>query len=78
MIPPEILLQAYSQGYFPMADERGEIAWYSDAGPGVSGRTVTLEYVDLRDNTRHEVTYDADKPEEGLAEKSRPMPKDNP
>lgn len=29
MIPPEILLQAYSQGCFPMADEFGEISWYS-------------------------------------------------
>lgn len=29
MIPTEILLQAYSQGYFPMADERGQIDWYS-------------------------------------------------
>ena len=29
MIPPEVLLQAYSQGCFPMADERGEIGWYS-------------------------------------------------
>ncbi len=29
MIPPEVLLQAYSQGCFPMADEFGEISWYS-------------------------------------------------
>ena len=30
MISPEILLQAYREGYFPMADEAaGEIAWYT-------------------------------------------------
>lgn len=30
VIPPEILLQAYAQGYFPMADSaEGEIQWYS-------------------------------------------------
>ena len=60
---------------------RYESCWQpitSDEGPKVSGRAVLLEYDDLRDNTRREVTYDADRPEEGLAEKSRPMPKDNP
>jgi leucyl/phenylalanyl-tRNA--protein transferase len=30
VIPPEVLLQAYAQGYFPMADsENGRIQWYS-------------------------------------------------
>jgi Leu/Phe-tRNA-protein transferase len=30
VIPPEVLLQAYAQGYFPMADsESGRIQWYS-------------------------------------------------
>jgi leucyl/phenylalanyl-tRNA--protein transferase len=30
VIPPEVLLQAYAQGYFPMADsERGRIQWYT-------------------------------------------------
>jgi leucyl/phenylalanyl-tRNA---protein transferase len=30
VIPPELLIQAYSSGYFPMADSRdGEIAWYT-------------------------------------------------
>lgn len=29
MIPPALLLQAYAQGYFPMADEDGELGWYT-------------------------------------------------
>ena len=30
IIPPELLLQAYARGYFPMADDRtGEINWYT-------------------------------------------------
>ena len=30
VIPPEVLLQAYATGYFPMADsETGELAWYT-------------------------------------------------
>ena len=29
MISPNILLGAYSMGYFPMADEKGSIGWYS-------------------------------------------------
>jgi hypothetical protein len=60
---------------------RYESCWQpitSDEGVKVNGRTVLLEYDDLRDNTRHEVTYDADKPEEALTEKTRPMPKENP
>jgi leucyl/phenylalanyl-tRNA--protein transferase len=29
-IPPEVLLQAYAGGYFPMADSRyGRIEWYT-------------------------------------------------
>ncbi len=28
MIPPQVLLQAYSRGIFPMADEDGTIYWY--------------------------------------------------
>ena len=47
-------------------------------GLKVSGRTAALEYDDLRDNTQHELTYDADKPEEGLKDESHPLPKDNP
>jgi hypothetical protein len=60
---------------------RYESCWQpitSDEGPKVNGRTLLLEYDDLRDNTRHEVTYDADRPEEGLTEKARPMQKENP
>jgi len=30
LIPPELLLRAYAQGYFPMADEAdGEVRWYT-------------------------------------------------
>jgi hypothetical protein len=47
-------------------------------GMKVSGRTMSLEYDDLRDNTQHELTYDADKPEAGLKDESSPLPKDNP
>ncbi len=34
MIPPEVLLNAYAQGIFPMA-EAGEIAWYRPARRGL-------------------------------------------
>jgi hypothetical protein len=47
-------------------------------GLKVSGRTAALEYDSLRDSTQHELTYNADKPEEGLTDKARPLPKDNP
>lgn len=47
-------------------------------GMKVSGRTLSLEYDDLRDNTQHDLTYDADKPEAGLKDESKPLPKDNP
>lgn len=60
---------------------RYESCWQpitSDEGPEVKGRTALLVFDDLRDNTRHEVGYDADKPEAGLTEKTRPAPKDNP
>lgn len=60
---------------------RYESCWQpitADEGPEVKGRTALLVFDDLRDNTRHEVTYDADRPEAGLTEKTRPMPKDNP
>jgi leucyl/phenylalanyl-tRNA---protein transferase len=29
VIPTELLLAAYASGWFPMADERGAVAWYS-------------------------------------------------
>ncbi len=35
MIPAELLVAAYSNGYFPMADEAGEIRWYSPDPRGV-------------------------------------------
>ena len=60
---------------------RYESCWLpvtSDEGPKVSGRTVLLEFDDLRESVRHEVTYNADRPEEGLTDKTRPMPKENP
>ena len=47
-------------------------------GLKVSGRTASLEYDDLSDNTQHELTYDADKQEEGLKDESHPLPKDKP
>ena len=50
----------------------------SDEGPRVNGRTLLLEYDDLRDDTRHEISYDADEPEEGLMSRTRPVPKENP
>src|ERR1700755_3290564 len=43
--------------------ERYESCWApitSDEGPKVKGRLLTLEFDDLRENLRHEVTYDAD------------------
>ena len=60
--------------------ERYESCWQpitSDEGPKVSGRTLLLEYDDLRADLRHEVMYDADKPEEGLTSRARPLPKEN-
>jgi hypothetical protein len=47
-------------------------------GLKVSGRTASLEFDNLRDNTQHELTYDADKPEEGLKDEASPLPKENP
>ena len=35
---------------------------------------MTLEFDDLRENLRHEVTYDADAPEGGLKSATRPLP----
>jgi len=35
MIPAELLVAAYSSGYFPMADEAGEIRWYSPDPRGI-------------------------------------------
>lgn len=35
MIPSDLLLAAYSSGWFPMADEAGSISWYSPDPRGV-------------------------------------------
>ena len=35
MIPSDLLLAAYSSGWFPMADESGSISWYSPDPRGV-------------------------------------------
>lgn len=35
MIPPELLISAYSSGWFPMAVEPGDIRWYSPDPRGV-------------------------------------------
>lgn len=60
--------------------ERYESCWApitSDEGPKVTGRLLTLAYDDLRENLRHEVTYDADNPEQGLKSTTRPLPEQN-
>lgn len=60
--------------------ERYESCWApitSDEGPKVTGRLLTLDYDDLRENLRHEVTYDADNPEQGLKSTTRPLPEQN-
>jgi hypothetical protein len=57
--------------------ERYESCWApitSEEGPKVKGRLLTLEFDDLRENLRHEVTYDADAPERGLKSATRPLP----
>ena len=57
--------------------ERYESCWLpitSDEGPKVSGRRLTLEYDDLRENLHHVVTYDADRPEDGLKSETSPLP----
>jgi hypothetical protein len=50
----------------------------SDEGPKVKGRSMTLEYDDLRENLRHSVTYDADSPEQGFKSATRPLPAQSP
>ena len=35
MIPSDLLLGAYASGWFPMADESGEISWYSPDPRGI-------------------------------------------
>lgn len=35
MIPTDLLLAAYASGWFPMADDEGEISWYSPDPRGI-------------------------------------------
>ena len=35
MIPTDLLLAAYMSGWFPMADDRGELSWYSPDPRGI-------------------------------------------
>ena len=35
MIPSELLLAAYASGWFPMADDEGQISWYSPDPRGI-------------------------------------------
>ena len=35
LLPPDLLLQAYSQGMFPMAMESGELGWFSPDPRGI-------------------------------------------
>lgn len=35
MIPSDLLLAAYASGWFPMADDEGEISWYSPDPRGI-------------------------------------------
>ena len=61
--------------------ERYESCWApitSDTGPTVTRRFLRLEYEDLRENLRHTVTYDADRPEEGLKSETSPLPAQGP
>ncbi|HVF68327.1 MAG TPA: hypothetical protein VM914_11715 [Pyrinomonadaceae bacterium] len=57
--------------------ERYESCWApitSEEGPKVKGRLMTLTYEDLRENLRHEVEYDDERPEQGLKSKTSPLP----
>lgn len=61
--------------------ERYESCWLpitSDAGPSVTRKFLRLEYDDLRENLRHTVTYDADRPERGLRSETDPLPQAGP
>jgi hypothetical protein len=61
--------------------ERYESCWYpvtSDGGVRVEGRRLSLEFDDLREETRCAVAYDADRPEQGLSVERKPLPKSTP
>ena len=60
--------------------ERYESCWApitSEEGPKVEGHLLTLVYEDLRENLRHEVTYDDGRPEQGLKSTTGPLPEQN-
>lgn len=60
--------------------ERYESCWSpitSEEGPKVNGKLLTLVYEDLRENLRHEVTYDDEHPEQGLKSTTSPLPEQN-
>ena len=50
----------------------------SEEGPKLAGRRMTLAVEDFRDEVRREVSYDADRPEEGLTVKESAIPKSTP
>ena len=60
--------------------ERYESCWApitADEAPTVEGRHLKLVYDDLRENLRHEVTYDADSPDVGFKSTTSPLPEQN-
>jgi hypothetical protein len=60
--------------------ERYESCWApitSEEGPKVEGKLLKLVYEDLRENLRHEVTYDDERPEQGLKSATSPLPEQN-
>lgn len=60
--------------------ERYESCWSpitSEEGPKTNGKLLTLVYEDLRENLRHEVTYDDEHPERGLKSETKPLPEQN-
>jgi hypothetical protein len=67
-----------------VSDARSELyesCWLpvtAEEGPAIVGRSLQLKVDDLREWVRKEVGYDADRPEEGLTEKSSPMPGQRP
>lgn len=61
--------------------ERYESCWLpvtSDKGPTVTRRFLRLEYDDMSEQLRHVVTYDADRPEDGLKSETSPLPAQGP
>ena len=50
----------------------------SDDGYKIKGRTLNMQYSDLRENKDYRLTYDADRPEGGLVIEASPMKPDRP